>query len=51
MQFKLIRNSKSNKDFLTSIKGSDDCKVSKASIEIMLERFSNGKVIEFPFSQ
>ncbi len=27
-----------------------DCKVSKASNEIMLDRFYNGKGIEFPFS-
>ena len=28
----------------------DFCKVSKASVEIMLERFCNGKEIDFPFS-
>ena len=28
----------------------NDCKVSKASNEIMLDRFYNGKGIEFPFS-
>ena len=28
----------------------DDCKVSKASKEIMLHRFFNGKKIEFPFT-
>ena len=29
----------------------DTCKVSKASVEIMLERFCNGKEIDFPFSE
>ena len=28
----------------------NDCKVSKASNEIMLDRFYNGKGIEFPFT-
>ena len=27
------------------------CEVSKASAEIMLERFCNGKEIDFPFSK
>ena len=40
----------SNNDSLKSFKTSDDCKVSKASNEIMLDRFYNGKGIEFPFS-
>ena len=29
----------------------NSCEVSKASAEIMLERFCNGKEIDFPFSQ
>ena len=32
------------------LKGVDLCKVSEASIEIMLERFCNGREIDFPFS-
>ena len=32
-------------------KGVDSCEVSKASAELMLERFCNGKKIDFPFSQ
>ena len=28
----------------------ETCKVSKASVEIMLERFCNGEKIDFPFS-
>ena len=35
---------------LESFKALDDCKVSKASNEIMLDRFYNGQGIEFPFS-
>ena len=38
-------------EFLEPLNGTDFCEVSKASAEIMLERFCNGKVIEFPFSQ
>ena len=34
-----------------SLKELNSCKVSKASAEIMLERFCNGKEIEFPFSK
>ena len=30
---------------------SENCKVSIASNEIMLDRFNNGKGIEFPFSK
>ena len=40
----------SKNDSVKSLKSSQDCKVSKASNEIMLDRFYNGKVIEFPFS-
>ena len=38
-------------DFLETINLSNDCKVSNASTELMIERFCNGKRIEFPFSQ
>ena len=34
-----------------TLKGLNSCEVSKASAEIMLERFCNGKEIDFPFSQ
>ena len=34
-----------------TFKGVDHCKVSEASVEIMLERFCNGREIDFPFSQ
>ena len=39
-----------NESFET-LKGVDLCKVSEASVEIMLERFCNGKEIDFPFTQ
>ena len=40
----------SKNDSLKNFKTSDNCKVSKASKEIMLDRFYNGKGIQFPFS-
>ena len=33
------------------LSNSENCKVSIASNEIMLDRFNNGKGIEFPFSK
>ena len=36
---------------LDSLKELKSCEVSKASAEIMLERFCNGKEIDFPFSK
>ena len=36
---------------LDELKELNSCEVSKASAEIMLERFCNGKEIDFPFSQ
>ena len=45
-EIKKLRN-----ESLERFKSSDDCKVSKASTEIMLDRFYNGKGIEFPFSK
>ena len=36
---------------LYALKELNSCKVSKASTEIMLERFYNGKEIDFPFSK
>ena len=36
---------------LDALKELNSCEVSKASAEIMLERFCNGKEIDFPFSQ
>tara|TARA_S200000501_G_scaffold371220_1_gene413853 strand:+ start:472 stop:627 length:156 start_codon:yes stop_codon:yes gene_type:complete len=51
MSSKPIKTKKSKKDCLENIKTLTDCKVSKASNEIMLDRFYNGEGIQFPFSQ
>ena len=48
---KQIKLKQNNINYIKSIIFPDDCKVSKASKEIMLHRFFNGKEIEFPFSQ
>ena len=46
-----IKSKGLKKDSSEIFKPLEDCKVSKASNEIMLDRFCNGKEIEFPFSQ
>ena len=51
MNTKNIINKSSQKESLESFSEVDSCEVSKASVEIMLERFCNGKEIDFPFSQ
>ena len=51
MSPKPIKNKKLKKDSFENFKILEDCKVSKASNEIMLDRFYNGKLIQFPFSQ
>ena len=51
MLSKNIENLVSHKENLVPLNGIESCKVSKASVEIMLERFCNGKEIDFPFSQ
>ena len=50
MNSKEIKNNEFPKDFLKSTKGNDICEVSKASSEIMIDRFCNGKEVDFPFS-
>ena len=50
MQLKYNRSSESQSHFLELFNFSDDCKVSNASTEIMLDRFCNGIEIEFPFN-
>ena len=51
----MVYKSKENKEFKTNSSETfspiDDCEVSKASKEIMLDRFSNGNGIDFPFSE
>ena len=46
-----IKKSKLQKMLTENFIGSDTCEVSKASTEIMLDRFCNGKELDFPFSQ
>ena len=54
-KFILMPKNSKNKELqnkcLETFHGSDLCEVSKASTEIMLDRFCNGKEIGFPFSQ
>ena len=45
----IIPGKKIKKDHLENSCRINDCKVSKASTEIMLDRSCNGKEIEFPF--
>ena len=49
MFYENIEKNKTNKYSLEKNKSLEDCKVSKASNEIMLDRFYDGKSIEFPF--
>ena len=51
MNSKNIQKKISTNESLDALKGLNCCEVSKASAEIMLERFCNGKEIDFPFSQ
>ena len=51
MKFKDIQTNGSKNKFLEPFNKVDFCEVSKASVEIMLERFCKGKKIDFPFSQ
>ena len=51
MDSKNIQKNISPNETLDALKGLNYCEVSKASAEIMLERFCNGKEIDFPFSQ
>ena len=52
MDFKNIQKKNiSPNQSLVELKELKSCEVSKASAEIMLERFCNGKEIDFPFSQ
>ena len=51
MNFENLQNKVSPNESIELWKGVDLCKVNEASVEIMLERFCNGKEIDFPFSQ
>ena len=45
-----IQKKEKKRELLDKVNIHNECEVSKASTEIMLERFSNGRDIEFPFS-
>ena len=51
MDSKNIQKKISPNQSLEALKELNSCEVSKASAEIMLERFCNGKEIDFPFSK
>ena len=51
MNFKNTQKNVPKNDILNPLSRADWCEASKASAEIMLERFCNGKVIDFPFSK
>ena len=51
MNLENIQNKRSLNESFEPLKGVDLCKVSEASVEIMLERFCKGKEIDFPFSK
>ena len=51
MNLENIQNKLSINETSEPLNEVDLCKVSEASVEIMLERFCNGKEIDFPFSQ
>ena len=51
MDSKNIQKKISLNQSLDVLKKLNSCEVSKASAEIMLERFCNGKEIDFPFTQ
>ena len=48
---KFITNIQSKLGKFSSINIASDCPVSRASVEIMLNRVCNGNVLEFPFSK
>ena len=51
MKSKNIKIKRSKNKFLEPLNKLVFCEVSKSSAEIMLERFCNGKKIDFPFSK
>ena len=51
MNSKNIQKKISPNESLDALKELTSCEASKASVEIMLERFCNGIEIDFPFSQ
>ena len=51
IKLKKSSNIKTEKKKFTTDLNTNDCHISKASAEIMLDRVCNGKTIEFPFSK
>ena len=52
MYSKALNNNNNNKKtLLENNKDNSNCIVSKASTEIMLDRFTDGKEIDFPFTK
>ena len=51
MNLSLTKNKEQKEGVVEVLNSTGDCKVSNASTELMLDRFCNGKRIEFPFSQ
>ena len=49
MYSKNIKNKELHKKYSKIAIEEDSCEISKASVEIMLDRFCNGKEIDFPF--
>ena len=49
MKYKFKKADKPRENFLIYLEHSNDCKASRASTELMLDRFFNGKESYFPF--
>ena len=49
MHSKYIKKKEYHYKFKNPLNSSEDCKVSRASAELMLHRFCEGKEIDFPF--
>ena len=51
MLYKTLKKKAPKSQSLEILKSTKYCKVSQASNEIMLDRFYNGRSIEFPFAK
>ncbi len=50
MYSKITNKKQLQEDIIENVNIPEECSVSKASNEIMLDRFCNGKEIDFPFA-
>lgn len=50
MKSEYFRNKELETVYLQTLNSLNNCKVSRASTELMLERFCNGQEIDFPFT-